>query len=60
MASDLERIEVTPDTDSLDALARMQRTDQSRLLVVDHESLVGIVTLKDLLDFLNLKLELER
>jgi predicted transcriptional regulator len=58
MAADLDRIEITPDTDSLDALTRMQRTDQSRLLVVDHGTLVGIVTLKDLLDFLNLKLEL--
>ena len=59
MASDLDRVEITPETDSLTALARMQRNDQSRLLVVDHGSLVGIVTLKDLLDFLSLKLELE-
>ena len=59
MASDLDRVEITPETDSLDALSRMQRTDQRRLLVVDHGSLVGIVTLKDLLDFLSLKLELE-
>jgi Zn-dependent protease/predicted transcriptional regulator len=59
MASDLDRVEISPDTDSLDALTRMQRTDQSRLLVVDHGTLVGIVTLKDLLDFLTLKLELD-
>jgi predicted transcriptional regulator len=59
MASDLDRVEISSDTDSLDALTRMQRTDQTRLLVVDHGSLVGIVTLKDLLDFLSLKLELE-
>jgi Zn-dependent protease len=59
MACDLGRIEISPDADALDALARMQQQDQSRLLVVDHGSLVGIVTLKDLLDFLNLKLELE-
>ncbi len=59
MASDLDRVEITPETDALAALARMQRSDQSRLLVVDHGSLVGIVTLHDLLEFLNLKLELE-
>ena len=59
MASDLDRVEITPETDALAALARMQRGDQSRLLVVDHGSLVGIVTLRDLLDFLSLKLELE-
>ena len=59
MASDLDRVEIAPDTDALAALARMQRSDQSRLLVVDHGSLVGIVTLKDMLDFLSLKLELE-
>jgi Zn-dependent protease len=59
MASDVDRVEISPETDALAALARMQRSDQTRLLVVDHGSLVGIVTLKDLLDFLNLKLELE-
>lgn len=59
MVSDLDRVEISPETDSLDALTRMQRTDQSRLLVVDHGALVGIVTLKDLLDFLTLKLELD-
>jgi Zn-dependent protease len=59
MASDLERVEITPDTDALAALMRMQQNDQSRLLVVDHGKLVGIVTLRDLLDLLNLKLELD-
>ena len=59
MAVDLDRVEIEPGTDALAALARMQRSDQSRLLVVDHGSLVGIVTLRDLLDFLSLKLELE-
>jgi predicted transcriptional regulator len=59
MASDVGRVEITPDTDALDALVRMQRSDQTRLLVIEHGSLVGIVTLKDLLDFLSLKLELE-
>ena len=43
----------------LQALAKMQRTGSSRLLVTDGERLVGIISLKDLLRFLNLKLELE-
>jgi CBS domain-containing protein len=37
----------------------MQRTGSSRLLVIDGHRLVGIVSLKDLVRFLDLKLELE-
>jgi len=37
----------------------MRRTGSSRLLVVDHGQLVGMVSLKDLLRFLSLKIELE-
>jgi predicted transcriptional regulator len=37
----------------------MQRTGASRLLVMDDDRLVGIVSLKDLLHFLELKIELE-
>jgi Zn-dependent protease len=59
MQTDLRGLRVRPDTDALDALARMQRMDSSRLLVMDHERVVGIVSLKDLLRFLELKLELE-
>ncbi len=50
---------VTADTEAVDALARMHRTGQSRLLVMDGANLVGILTLKDLLRFLALKIELE-
>ncbi|RJR41390.1 MAG: CBS domain-containing protein [Deltaproteobacteria bacterium] len=50
---------VTPDTDAIEALARMNQTGSSRLLVVDQGRLVGIVTLKDLLNFISLKIELE-
>jgi Zn-dependent protease/predicted transcriptional regulator len=59
MVSNLEPLQLSPDADALDALSRMQRSGQSRLLVVDHGSLVGILTLRDLLDFLHLKIELE-
>jgi Zn-dependent protease/CBS domain-containing protein len=56
---DLKPVSIAPDADAMKALARMQRTGLSRLLVIDGEQLVGIVSLKDLLRFLQLKLELE-
>lgn len=59
METDLDRLRVSPETDALDALERMQRTGSSRLVVADGRRLVGIVSLKDLLGFLRLKLELE-
>jgi Zn-dependent protease/predicted transcriptional regulator len=51
---------VSPNTDAMQALAIMSRTGNGRLMVVDDGRLVGIVTLKDLLKFLDLKLDLER
>jgi Zn-dependent protease/CBS domain-containing protein len=59
MDRDWKPLSVAPDDDALKALMRMQRTGLSRLLVVEGEQLVGIVSLKDLLRFLQLKLELE-
>jgi hypothetical protein len=37
----------------------MNRSGNSRLLVVDHDCLAGLVTLKDMLSFLSIKLEFE-
>jgi CBS domain-containing protein len=59
MRQDLQAFTISPDADALDALSRMQRTGLSRLLVAEGNRLVGIVSLKDLLRFLQLKLELE-
>jgi len=59
MRHDLDAFQIGPDADALHALAQMQRTSSSRLLVTDGDKLVGIVSLKDLLRFLNLKMELE-
>ncbi len=59
MERDWKGLSVRPDDDALKALTRMQRTGLSRLLVVEGDRLVGIVSLKDLLRFLQLKLELE-
>jgi Zn-dependent protease len=59
MDTDLGAVTISPDADALKALGKMQRTGSSRLLVTDGDRLVGIISLKDLLDFLNLKIELE-
>ena len=50
---------VPSNMDAVDALSRMNRTGASRLLVMEGDRLAGILTLKDLLRFLSLKIELE-
>ena len=50
---------VGPDEDAMKALSRMNNRNVSRLMVVQDSSLEGILSLKDLLKFLSLKLELE-
>jgi CBS domain-containing protein len=50
---------IAPTTDAMAALAAMSRGRASRLMVVDGDRLVGILTLKDLLEFFSLKMELE-
>ncbi len=50
---------VSPDTDAMKALSLMSRTGRSRLMVVDADRLIGVLTLKDMLKFLDLKIDLE-
>jgi len=50
---------IAPETDAMEALSRMNRTGQSRLLVAENGRLHGIVSLRDLLDLLALKIDLE-
>ena len=50
---------IPPETDAVEALAAMTRARNSRLIVAQNGHLRGVVTLKDLLDFLALKLDLE-
>jgi len=50
---------VPPDEDAVKALSKMQRTGNSRLIVVKSGHLVGIIALKDLLKLLALKMDLE-
>jgi predicted transcriptional regulator len=59
MRHDLKAITISPDADALQALGKMQRTGSSRLLVTEGDRLIGIISLKDLLRFLKLKIELE-
>jgi Zn-dependent protease/CBS domain-containing protein len=50
---------IDPGADALDALKLMRRSGSSRLLVARAGRLEGVITLKDLLDFFALKVELE-
>jgi CBS domain containing-hemolysin-like protein len=50
---------ISPDTDAVEALAQISKSGQSRLMVVDHDRLVGVLALKDLVGFLATKLDLE-
>jgi len=50
---------IGPEEDANKALAIMNRTGNSRLLVVKGDQLVGIIALKDMLKLLSLKVELK-
>jgi Zn-dependent protease len=47
------------DTPVNEALNQMTTTGVSRLLAVEHNKIVGIITLKDMLEYIALKVELE-
>jgi CBS domain-containing protein len=49
---------IGPDTDATKALSLMGRSGQSRLMVTEAGRLVGLITLKDLLRFLTVKMDL--
>ncbi len=50
---------ISTDVDVADALAAMNRAQVSRLMVVQNGQLLGILTLKDLLNYLAVRMELE-
>lgn len=54
-----ERNTISPHTDAIDALTQMSRDGVSRLMVVEDGELKGMITLKDLMQLIALKLELE-
>jgi CBS domain-containing protein len=49
---------IAPDADVTKALQLMQKTGSSRLIVAEGDRVVGIVALKDLLNYVSLKAEL--
>ncbi|MFH1260291.1 MAG: site-2 protease family protein [Elusimicrobiota bacterium] len=50
---------ISIDTDAMKALSIMTKTGKTRLMVVEDGHLAGIITLKDLLKFFSLKLDIE-
>jgi Zn-dependent protease/predicted transcriptional regulator len=50
---------VSPDTDAVKVLGKMHRTGMSRIMVVEGGRLLGVVSLKDLLKFISIRIELE-
>jgi predicted transcriptional regulator len=51
---------IQPDTDVVKVLRLMNRTRNSRLMVIEGQSLLGIIALKDIMDFLSIKLDLDQ
>jgi Zn-dependent protease/CBS domain-containing protein len=54
-----EATAISPNMDAMEVLSLMARTQNSRVLVTEGDRLVGVVTLSDLMNFLNVKLNLE-
>lgn len=50
---------ISADSDAVKALSKMNRTQNSRLMVRDNGHLEGIIALKDMMKFLSTKIELE-
>lgn len=59
MADCSDQNTIGPGEDAIHAFRRMNQNQVSRLMVVQDGRLLGVLTLKDLLKFLSLKLELE-
>lgn len=51
---------VSPKTDAMDAWMQMSRTGASRLLVEERGRLVGILSLRDLMQFMSVKFDLDQ
>jgi len=50
---------VHPETDAIKALSIINQSGNSRLLVMRDDTLVGVISLKDLMDFLSLRIALD-
>ena len=51
---------VSTDTDAVVALSKMYQSGNSRLMVLEDGKLIGIITLKDMMDFLSIKMDIEK
>jgi CBS domain-containing protein len=51
---------IESEEDAMKALSKMKSNGASRLMVVEGNHLVGIISLKDMLEYLSLKIELEK
>jgi Zn-dependent protease/CBS domain-containing protein len=51
---------ISPDEDAINALSVMRKTHSSRLMVVEGDKLAGVLTLKDMMGLLSLKIDLEQ
>jgi Zn-dependent protease/predicted transcriptional regulator len=52
-------IAIGPGEDAVKGMSTMYKNGHSRLMVVEGENLIGILALKDIMEFLSLKLDLE-
>ncbi len=50
---------IGPDDDAMKALSNMSKTQSSRLMVVEGDRLVGVISLKDMMGLLSLRIDLE-
>jgi Zn-dependent protease/predicted transcriptional regulator len=50
---------ISPEADAMKALSLMNSTGNSRLMVIEENKLLGVISLKDMLKFMALKLDLE-
>jgi predicted transcriptional regulator len=51
---------VSPDTSAMKAFSLMGRTGKSRLMVVENDRLVGVISLKDIMGYLSARMDLEK
>lgn len=59
MPTDLSDVTVDTKTKVTDILAKMSSTRKSRFIVVENQKLYGIITIKDLMDAVSVKLDIE-
>ncbi|MGQ3686011.1 MAG: site-2 protease family protein [Candidatus Loosdrechtia sp.] len=50
---------IDPSADALKALSRMRQTGNNRLIVIENGKLVGIITLKDILNYFSARMDLD-